>query len=88
MLNLNSDDIVASLDNRIDAKINEILKLANESQYSYTMKDLNKSVNSEETLLEYIRDTEHEFNLPLKELESLSNKELNEYVSKLDQLWR
>lgn len=88
MLNLNSDGIVNRLDDRINLSIKEILKLVSESQYLYTIDDLHKLVNSEETLLEYIRDTEHEFSLPRKELESLGVKELNEYIYKLDQLWR
>lgn len=77
------------LDNKIDSAISSLVKIAEStnSQYGYTREDLSKKVNDDETLEEYIRDTEETFNLARKELEALSDFELNEYVKFLDGLW-
>jgi hypothetical protein len=48
---------------------------------------LNEKVNGEETLLDFIRDTENEFNLPEKSFYIIDNKELEQYVNFLDDLW-
>lgn len=40
-----------------------------------------------ETLREFIRNTEEEFNIQPADLEALTQKELNNYVGVLDELW-
>lgn len=83
--NISSEQIINKLDDKIDNQINSLLALGN--GYHYTIADLNKKVNEDETLEEYIRDTEESFSLPKKELTVLSEDELNSYVKKLDSYW-
>ena len=83
--NISSEQIINKLDDKIDNQINSLLALGN--SYHYTIADLNKKVNEDETLEEYIRDTEESFSLPKKELTVLSEDELNSYVKKLDSYW-
>ena len=80
-----SIDMNARLDNKIDTNINQLIE--NAGSYQYSVDDLGKKVNDEETLEEYIRDTECEFNLPKKSLNNLSVQELTNYVAYLDSLW-
>ena len=72
-----------------DDKLNSaITKLKAMSNYTrYTVKDLDKLVNNEETLREYIRNTEKEFSLEQKMLDNISDNELNDYVTHLDLRW-
>jgi len=53
----------------------------------YTLLDLNKQVNEDETLLEFIRNSEKAFEMEVKALEIMSNTELNNYINFLDYLW-
>lgn len=69
------------MDRFVLRKIDEFLSSAD---FGYTLKDLNTMVNDEETLLEYIRDSEKEFNLPEKKL---TDSNINSYVRRLDLLW-
>lgn len=69
------------MDRYVLRKIDEFL---NSSSFGYTLADLNKKVNEEETLLEYIRDSEREFGLPRKEL---TDENINPYIKRLDILW-
>lgn len=55
--------------------------------YTYTISDLNKKINDEETLMEYIRDTENTFELEKVDVENLCDSELNMYIAKLDLMW-
>lgn len=80
-----SIDMNARLDNKIDANINQLIE--NAGSYQYSVADLNKKVNDEETLEEYIRDTEHEFGLEKRELSNLTSQDLTSYVAYLDSLW-
>lgn len=49
--------------------------------------NLDVMVNEEETLREFIRNTENEFDLVEEDLESMSDEEFEEYVEFLDDLW-
>ena len=48
---------------------------------------LNNKVNENETLLQFIRNSEKEFGLNVKCLGGMSNKEFSDYVDFLDELW-
>lgn len=82
---LNSFDIVDRIDSKIDEAIQSVMAL--NAEYSYTTDDLDKLINDEETLREYIADTEETFNLPKIQLEQLSTEELNKYIKELDERW-
>ena len=79
--------------NRLDKKLDNAVSSLLEKTVGYgvadvyTLEDLNKKVNNDETLEEYIRDTEKTFNLERKDLQAMSDKELNSYVQYLDSLW-
>ncbi len=73
------------LDDKIDTSIKEMLQLAEKT--AYITEDLDKKVNAEETLREYIRDTESTFSLEKKDVDSMTSVELNAYVDYLDSLW-
>jgi len=49
--------------------------------------DMNAKVNPNETLLQFIRNSEKEFGLPVKCLGGMSDDEFREYVDFLDRLW-
>ena len=49
--------------------------------------DMNAKVNPNETLLQFIRESEKEFGLPVKCLGGLNDDEFREYVDFLDYLW-
>jgi len=49
--------------------------------------DINTKVNQNETLLQFIRNSEKEFGLPVKCLGGLNDDEFREYVDFLDTLW-
>lgn len=82
-----SNDFLERIDDRIDAMINDILNEAAVA-YNYTVADLDSKVNTEQTLREYIRDTEMEFGQASADIESMSAEELNNYIKKLDTFWR
>lgn len=44
-------------------------------------------VNKDESLLEFIRNSEKEFELPKKDVFSMEINELDNYVDELDYLW-
>ena len=73
------------LDAKIDKAIKEVKQLSEKTWY--TSADLDTKVNSDETLREYIRDTEKEFGKSKADVDNMSNAELNEYISGLDSLW-
>ena len=79
--------IIKHLDAKIDNLISNMKEACDSNNYNYTMSDLHKKVNSEETLIEYIRDTEKIFNLSKADIESFDDYTLNKYVRKLDSLW-
>lgn len=82
-----SNDFLERIDDRIDAMINDILNEAAVA-YNYTVADLDSKVNTEQTLREYIRDTEMEFGQASADIESMSAEALNNYIKKLDTFWR
>lgn len=80
-----SIDMNKRLDDKINDSITQLLESVGE--YEYSVSDLTEKVNSEETLEEYIWDTENHFGLPRKELTSMSSAELTAYVGYLDTFW-
>lgn len=80
-----SIDMNKRLDDKINASITQLLESV--GKYEYSVSDLTEKVNSEETLEEYIRDTENHFGLPRKELTSMSSAKLTAYVGYLDTFW-
>jgi len=53
----------------------------------YTSEDMNKQVNENETLLQFIRNTEKEFGMNVANLESMTDNEFNDYINFLDEMW-
>lgn len=53
----------------------------------YSVEDLNQRINEEQTLAEFIRDSEETFGLEKRDLSGLSPAELNSYILKLDLIW-
>ena len=49
--------------------------------------NLDKKVNKEETLREFIRDSENEFQISNEDIDNMQDDELGEYVEWLDDLW-
>lgn len=49
--------------------------------------NLDKKVNKEETLREFIRDSENEFQISNEDIDNMTDEELEEYVEWLDDLW-
>lgn len=72
------------LDSKLDDAIKELLI---DCEYQYTKEDLDLKINDEETLREYITDTENSFGLAHKDLCKMSLSELNLYVMELDRRW-
>lgn len=72
------------LDDKLNERINELLHPAKEE---FSVEDLDIKINDDETLREYIIDSEKTFLLEHKDLDSMSTEELTEYVNKLDRRW-
>jgi len=53
----------------------------------YTSEDMHTKVNENETLLQFIRNTEKEFNLNVANLGAMTDNEFNDYIDFLDELW-
>ena len=53
----------------------------------YTSNDMNKQVNENETLLQFIRNSEKEFGMNVANLGVMTDKEFNDYIDFLDELW-
>jgi len=53
----------------------------------YTSEHMHTKVNENETLLQFIRNTEKEFNLNVANLGAMPDKEFNDYIDFLDDLW-
>lgn len=49
--------------------------------------NLDEKVNSQETLREFIRNSEKEFEFKCIDIDNMSDDELEEYVEWLDDLW-
>lgn len=49
--------------------------------------DLEESSGNTQTYREFIIDSENDFDLEIKELDSMSNEDLNKYIDFLDYLW-
>jgi hypothetical protein len=48
---------------------------------------LSEMVNESETTLDFIRDTENEFNIAQQSFEDKTVEQLNDYIEFLDELW-
>jgi len=53
----------------------------------YKSEHMNIKVNKNETLLQFIRNSEKEFNLNVANLGAMTDKEFNDYIDFLDDLW-
>ena len=53
----------------------------------YTSEDMNKQVNENETLLQFIRNSEKAFEMNVANLGAMTDKEFNDYIYFLDDLW-
>lgn len=82
-----SEKFGENLSNKVNNKIEKAVDEGICFSYTYTHADLTSMVNEEETLEEYIRDSEEEFDLPTCNLLNLSLEELNSYIKRLDSLW-
>lgn len=49
--------------------------------------NLDKKVNSQETLRDFIRNSENEFQISNENIDKMTDDELEEYVEWLDDLW-
>lgn len=74
------------LDDKIDKSINDLIYLSGKTVYTIT--DLDSKVNADETLREYIRNTEKEFMKKRADIDDMDDAELNTYIDYLDSLWR
>lgn len=82
-----AEEANSKLDIFINSKIDKFLEDNLLPNYNYTSEDLHKNVNEEETLIEYIRDSEHNFALSEANVDVMTDLELNKYVMKLDLMW-
>lgn len=87
MLNGYANSIVERLDEKINTAIKNSIKLAN-TPTKFTVGDLNGKINNSETLLDYIRDSEKEFNLKEADVFNMDSAHLTSYIAFLDDLWR
>jgi len=53
----------------------------------YTSEDMHTKVNENETLLQFIRNSEKEFGMNVANLGAMTDKEFNEYINFLDEMW-
>ena len=53
----------------------------------YTSEDMNTKVNENETLLQFVRNSEKEFEMEACCLGELTDKQFNDYIYFLDDLW-
>lgn len=84
---LTAEEANAVLDKYISKEIENYLKMNVLPNYSYTHEDLNKKINEDETLLEFIRDSEMTFSLDEVDLDQMTEEELNMYILKLDTMY-
>ena len=84
---LTAEEANAVLDKYISKEIENYLKTNELPNYSYTHEDLNKKINEDETLLEFIRDSEITFSLDEVDLDQMTEEELNMYILKLDTMY-
>lgn len=84
---LTTEEANAVLDKYISKEIENYLKTNVLPNYSYTHEDLNKKINEDETLLEFIRDSEITFSLDEVDLDQMTEEELNMYILKLDTMY-
>lgn len=78
-------DIIHRAEKQLDVDIRE--QLVKAVKKTFSVSDLDKPVNDEETLREYITDSEDEFSLPHALLDWMTTEELTAYVDRLDEYW-
>lgn len=87
-----SDDEALQMIYRAESKLRSDIQSCVETAHGadrlFTVADLDKLVNEEETLREFIAGSEEEFNLPCAVLDSMSDAELNAYIRRIDNLWK
>ncbi|WHH58458.1 hypothetical protein [Petroclostridium sp. X23] len=66
---------------------NEQDKICSDFLLEICKSNLYKKVNEEETLLEFIRNSEKEFDFEEEDLETMSEDDFTEYVNYLAELW-
>ena len=84
---LTSEEANAALDKYISKEIENYMKANVLPNYSYTHEDLNKQINEDETLIEFIRNSELVFSLDEADLAQMTTEELNMYIAKLDVMY-
>lgn len=84
---LTAEEANSVLDKYISKEIENYLKTNVLPNHSYTHEDLNKKINEDETLLEFIRDSEIAFSLDEVDLDQMTTEELNMYILKLDTMY-
>ena len=84
---LTSEEANAALDKYISKEIENYMKTNVLPNYSYTHEDLNKQINEDETLIEFIRNSELVFSLDEADLAQMTTEELNMYIAKLDVMY-
>lgn len=75
------------MDNFCRTKIESVVADANQA-VKFGHKDLDKFVNDEETLREYLNDGIAEFHLQPVDLDSLTDEEVMQLLDRIDSLWR
>jgi len=53
----------------------------------YTSNDMHTKVNENETLLQFIRNTEKEFGMNVANFGAMTDNEFNDYINFLDEMW-
>lgn len=57
------------------------------NQLDTPIKELEEGATNEQSFRQFIRESEEEFGMSPRNLEELSEKELNDYIDFLDDLW-
>lgn len=76
----------ASIDKFVTSSIENVIE-ASQEIHSFRVQDLDRPVNPDETLREYLNDSMREFGLPFVELDKITDAELNTLISKCDECW-
>jgi hypothetical protein len=57
------------------------------NQLDTPIKELEEGATNEQSFRQFIRESEEEFGMSPRNLEELSEKELNDYIDFIDDLW-
>lgn len=72
------------MDDFFNERLQEVMNMQGEDMF--TLQDLDKPVNDDETLREYLQDGEKEFGVHI-DWDGLTDDMLNAYVKEIDALW-